>query len=64
MFQSIGERLNKFSSVVIRHVKKLLNCKNVQVMYMQSHRREGTYYTYISPSAFVLNFAKSPYILM
>lgn len=29
MFQSIGERLNKFSSVVIRNVKKLLRCKNV-----------------------------------
>lgn len=31
MFQSIGERLNKFSSVVIRSVKQLLNCKDVQV---------------------------------
>ncbi|KAL6447627.1 hypothetical protein ACFW04_000069 [Cataglyphis niger] len=30
MFQSIGERLNKFSSVVIRSVKQLLNCKDVQ----------------------------------
>ncbi|KAF7406019.1 hypothetical protein HZH68_005388 [Vespula germanica] len=30
MFQSIGERLNKFSSVVIRNVKSLLNCKDVQ----------------------------------
>ncbi|XP_076288020.1 TWIK-related acid-sensitive K[+] channel 6 [Lasioglossum baleicum] len=30
MFQSIGERLNKFSSVVIRNVKKLLNYKDVQ----------------------------------
>ncbi|OAD58817.1 Two pore potassium channel protein sup-9 [Eufriesea mexicana] len=30
MFQSIGERLNKFSSVVIRNVKKLFNCKDVQ----------------------------------
>ncbi|XP_015109212.1 two pore potassium channel protein sup-9 [Diachasma alloeum] len=30
MFQSIGERLNKFSSVVIRKVKQLLNCKDVQ----------------------------------
>ncbi|KAK2582818.1 hypothetical protein KPH14_008905 [Odynerus spinipes] len=30
MFQSIGERLNKFSSVVIRNVKRLLNCKDVQ----------------------------------
>ncbi|XP_015180052.1 PREDICTED: two pore potassium channel protein sup-9 isoform X2 [Polistes dominula] len=30
MFQSIGERLNKFSSVVIRNVKMLLNCKDVQ----------------------------------
>lgn len=29
MFQSIGERLNKFSSVVIRNVKKLLRCKDV-----------------------------------
>lgn len=31
MFQSIGERVNKFSSVVIRSVKTLLNCRNVQV---------------------------------
>lgn len=31
MFQSIGERLNKFSSVVIRNVKRLLNCKDIQV---------------------------------
>ncbi|XP_014223824.1 two pore potassium channel protein sup-9-like [Trichogramma pretiosum] len=30
MFQSIGERLNKFSSVVIRNVKKLLNYKEVK----------------------------------
>jgi potassium channel subfamily K protein len=30
MFQSIGERLNKFSSVVIRNVKSLLRCKDVQ----------------------------------
>lgn len=30
MFQSIGERLNKFSSVVIRNVKKLLRCQNVE----------------------------------
>lgn len=30
MFQSIGERLNKFSSVVIRNVKRLLNCKDIQ----------------------------------
>ncbi|KAK7873859.1 hypothetical protein R5R35_005722 [Gryllus longicercus] len=30
MFQSIGERLNKFSSVVIRNVKRMLNCKNVE----------------------------------
>ncbi|XP_075210742.1 TWIK-related acid-sensitive K[+] channel 6 [Lycorma delicatula] len=30
MFQSIGERLNKFSSVVIQSVKKLLRCKNVE----------------------------------
>ncbi|XP_063243846.1 two pore potassium channel protein sup-9 isoform X4 [Bacillus rossius redtenbacheri] len=29
MFQSIGERLNKFSSVVIRHVKRMLHCKDV-----------------------------------
>ncbi|XP_049764434.1 two pore potassium channel protein sup-9 [Schistocerca serialis cubense] len=28
MFQSIGERLNKFSSVVIRNVKRMLHCKN------------------------------------
>jgi len=31
MFQSIGERLNKFSSVMIRNVKQVLNCENVQV---------------------------------
>ncbi|XP_021918378.1 two pore potassium channel protein sup-9 isoform X2 [Zootermopsis nevadensis] len=30
MFQSIGERLNKFSSVVIQNVKRLLRCKDVQ----------------------------------
>ncbi|KYM95198.1 Two pore potassium channel protein sup-9 [Cyphomyrmex costatus] len=30
MFQSIGERVNKFSSVVIRNVKTVLNCRNVQ----------------------------------
>lgn len=36
MFQSIGERLNKFSSVVIRNVKKLLNCKDVQVKKLQT----------------------------
>ncbi|XP_066600245.1 two pore potassium channel protein sup-9 [Prorops nasuta] len=30
MFQSIGERLNKFSSVVIRNVKRLFNCKDIQ----------------------------------
>ncbi|CAK9820712.1 Two pore potassium channel protein sup-9 [Anthophora plagiata] len=34
MFQSIGERLNKFSSVVIQNVKKLLNCKDVQASEM------------------------------
>lgn len=32
MFQSIGERVNKFSSVVIRGVKTLLNCRDVQVI--------------------------------
>ncbi|KAK6626651.1 Two pore potassium channel protein sup-9 [Polyplax serrata] len=30
MFQSIGERVNKLSSVVIRNVKRLLRCKNVE----------------------------------
>ncbi|CAL7934001.1 TWIK-related acid-sensitive K[+] channel 6 isoform X1 [Xylocopa sonorina] len=30
MFQSIGERLNKFSSVVIQNVKTLLHCKDVR----------------------------------
>ncbi|XP_067008522.1 two pore potassium channel protein sup-9 [Anabrus simplex] len=30
MFQSIGERLNKFSSVVIRNVKRMLHCNNVE----------------------------------
>jgi len=30
MFQSIGERLNKLSSVAIRNVKRLLRCKDVQ----------------------------------
>lgn len=38
MFQSIGERLNKFSSVVIRNVKRLLNCKDVQVTIVWSNR--------------------------
>nr|CAD7452016.1 unnamed protein product [Timema tahoe] len=30
MFQSIGERLNKFSSVVIRNVKRMLRCKDIE----------------------------------
>lgn len=30
MFQSIGERVNKLSSVVIRNVKRLLRCKDVE----------------------------------
>ncbi|XP_020286201.1 two pore potassium channel protein sup-9 [Pseudomyrmex gracilis] len=30
MFQSIGERLNKFSSCVIRNIKRFLNCKDIQ----------------------------------
>lgn len=30
MFQSIGERLNKLSSVAIRNVKRLMRCKDVQ----------------------------------
>lgn len=29
MFQSIGERVNKLSSVVIRSVKRLLGCRDV-----------------------------------
>ena len=34
MFQSIGERVNKFSSVVIRNVKRILNCKDIQVSFI------------------------------
>ncbi|KAF5304504.1 hypothetical protein FQR65_LT18862 [Abscondita terminalis] len=30
MFQSIGERLNKFASVVIKQMKKYLHCKRVE----------------------------------
>ncbi|CAG0905283.1 unnamed protein product [Darwinula stevensoni] len=30
MFQSIGERLNKFSSIIIKQVKKLLKCERVE----------------------------------
>nr|XP_024217946.1 two pore potassium channel protein sup-9 isoform X2 [Halyomorpha halys] len=30
MFQSIGERVNKLSSVVIRNVKRLLGCRNIE----------------------------------
>lgn len=30
MFQSIGERLNKFSSVVIRQVKRGLGCRHIE----------------------------------
>lgn len=41
MFQSIGERLNKFSSVVIRNVKRLLNCKDVQVQRFIQMRKSN-----------------------
>nr|XP_046478624.1 two pore potassium channel protein sup-9-like [Neodiprion pinetum] len=34
MFQSTGERLNEFSSVVIQSVKRLLNCKDIQASEM------------------------------
>lgn len=34
MFQSIGERLNKFASVVIRQFKKYLHCKKVEATEM------------------------------
>lgn len=34
MFQSIGERLNKFASVVIRHFKKYLHCKKIEATEM------------------------------
>ncbi|KAL1122235.1 hypothetical protein AAG570_003640 [Ranatra chinensis] len=30
MFQSIGERVNKLSSVVIKHVKRVIGCRNVE----------------------------------
>lgn len=30
MFQSIGERLNKLSSVVIRNIKRMFGCPNVE----------------------------------
>ncbi|XP_017769182.1 PREDICTED: two pore potassium channel protein sup-9 [Nicrophorus vespilloides] len=34
MFQSIGERLNKFASVVIRYFKKYMNCKKIEATEM------------------------------
>ena len=34
MFQSIGERLNKFSSVVIRRAKKYLKCQKTEATEM------------------------------
>uniref|UniRef100_A0A1Y1LLH1 Potassium channel domain-containing protein n=1 Tax=Photinus pyralis TaxID=7054 RepID=A0A1Y1LLH1_PHOPY len=34
MFQSIGERLNKFASVVIKQMKKYLHCKRVEATEM------------------------------
>lgn len=34
MFQSIGERLNKFASVVIRQFKKYLHCQRVEATEM------------------------------
>nr|CAI5855424.1 unnamed protein product [Callosobruchus analis] len=34
MFQSIGERLNKFASVVIRQIKKYLSCQKVEATEM------------------------------
>lgn len=34
MFQSIGERLNKFASIVIRQIKKYLSCQKVEATEM------------------------------
>lgn len=34
MFQSIGERLNKFASVVIRQIKKYLKCQKTEATEM------------------------------
>lgn len=34
MFQSIGERLNKFASVVIKHLKRYLHCKRIEATEM------------------------------
>lgn len=34
MFQSIGERLNKFASVVIKQMKKYMGCKCVEATEM------------------------------
>lgn len=34
MFQSIGERLNKFASVVIRQFKKYMHCQRVEATEM------------------------------
>jgi potassium channel subfamily K protein 9 len=42
MFQSIGERLNKFSSVVIQNVKQLLNCRDIEVK--PRDKRAGAFY--------------------
>lgn len=34
MFQSIGERLNKFASVVIRQFKKYMHCQRIEATEM------------------------------
>ncbi|CAG9854496.1 unnamed protein product [Phyllotreta striolata] len=34
MFQSIGERLNKFASIVIKHIKKYLNFQKIEATEM------------------------------
>lgn len=34
MFQSIGERLNKFASIVIRQIKKYLSCQKIEATEM------------------------------
>uniref|UniRef100_A0A1B0CQ52 Potassium channel domain-containing protein n=2 Tax=Lutzomyia longipalpis TaxID=7200 RepID=A0A1B0CQ52_LUTLO len=41
MFQSIGERLNKFASVVIRRFKRYLRCKETEANRNESHDGHG-----------------------
>lgn len=48
MFQSIGERLNKFASVLIRRLKKYLNCKYTEATEMNLMFATGMLSTGIS----------------